>query len=235
MPLDPTATHPDHWVITHLPARRCLSFRPGGNGLVQAFLLFPASSSLGYEKLPQPSQITAIRQHLLAGSSAASPVVQRAARGLDNLQDLYLEYSGQIKARHLSTGRISMIGDAAYCGTPLSGAGTTLSLVGAYVLSGSLARNLHSEPTTFPHAAYAAYERFMAPFAAAAQSLPPGVPRLALPDTEWGAWVLHQFVRAAYAVSRARRVRWVSERLFRDRAGEVGLPDYTEYEVGRAG
>ena len=33
-----------------------------------------------------------------------------------------------------------MIGDAGYCATPLSGQGTSLALVGAYVLAGELGR-----------------------------------------------------------------------------------------------
>lgn len=38
-----------------------------------------------------------------------------------------------------STGRVALVGDAAYCASVASGQGTSLALVGAYVLAGELA------------------------------------------------------------------------------------------------
>jgi 2-polyprenyl-6-methoxyphenol hydroxylase-like FAD-dependent oxidoreductase len=37
-----------------------------------------------------------------------------------------------------STRRVTLVGDAGYCASPLSGMGTSLALVGAYVLAGEL-------------------------------------------------------------------------------------------------
>lgn len=57
-----------------------------------------------------------------------------------------------------STGRVVLVGDAGYCPSPLTGMGTSLALVGAYVLAGELAR--HDGDHT---RAFAAYERRMRP------------------------------------------------------------------------
>ncbi|WP_246148647.1 FAD-dependent monooxygenase [Nonomuraea turkmeniaca] len=38
-----------------------------------------------------------------------------------------------------SKGRVMLVGDAAYCASPASGQGTSLAIVGAYVLAGELA------------------------------------------------------------------------------------------------
>jgi 2-polyprenyl-6-methoxyphenol hydroxylase-like FAD-dependent oxidoreductase len=38
-----------------------------------------------------------------------------------------------------SRGRVALAGDAAHCASPLSGQGTSLALIGAYVLAGELA------------------------------------------------------------------------------------------------
>ena len=38
-----------------------------------------------------------------------------------------------------SKGRIALVGDAGYCPSPLSGQGTSLALVGSYMLAGELA------------------------------------------------------------------------------------------------
>ncbi len=51
-----------------------------------------------------------------------------------------------------------LTGDAAWCATPLSGIGTTLAIVGGYVLAGELAR------TPDLASAVASYERIMRPF-----------------------------------------------------------------------
>jgi 2-polyprenyl-6-methoxyphenol hydroxylase-like FAD-dependent oxidoreductase len=45
----------------------------------------------------------------------------------------------QIVSDRWSNGRVALLGDAGYCASPLSGQGTSLALVGAYVLAGALA------------------------------------------------------------------------------------------------
>jgi 2-polyprenyl-6-methoxyphenol hydroxylase-like FAD-dependent oxidoreductase len=185
--------------------------------------------SAGYEKLSQADQIAAIRKHLLSPAVPNSPIIQRALNGLSATSEVYMEYSGQIKAKHLSTpgGRIGMIGDAAYCGTAVTGAGTTLSLVGAYVLAGELARHADA-----PKEGFQAYEAWMSPFAAAQQSLPPGVPQIFLPQTEFGISVLHRLLATVLWLSKIRAVQWVAGRLFLGEVDGVALPDYREFEVG---
>lgn len=65
-----------------------------------------------------------------------------------------------------SRGRIALLGDAGYCASPLSGQGTGLALVGAYVLADALARagGDHREGFT-------AYEKRMRPFVELNQAL----------------------------------------------------------------
>lgn len=53
--------------------------------------------------------------------------------------DLYLDTLSQVHLDHWSTGRVVLVGDAAYCASTASGQGTSLALVGAYVLAGELA------------------------------------------------------------------------------------------------
>jgi 2-polyprenyl-6-methoxyphenol hydroxylase-like FAD-dependent oxidoreductase len=64
-----------------------------------------------------------------------------------------------------SGGRVSLIGGAAFAPSFRSGQGTSLALVGAYVLAGELAA--HDEPAD----AFAAYERIVRPFVEANQAL----------------------------------------------------------------
>ena len=52
--------------------------------------------------------------------------------------DFYFDEMSQIKMDRWSKGRVALVGDAAYCCSPLSGQGTSVAVLGAYVLAGEL-------------------------------------------------------------------------------------------------
>ncbi|MEV8506047.1 FAD-dependent monooxygenase [Actinoplanes sp. NPDC051475] len=58
---------------------------------------------------------------------------------LDGVPDLYFDSLSQVELPRWSAGRVVLLGDAAHCPAPSSGQGTSLALVGAYVLAGELA------------------------------------------------------------------------------------------------
>ncbi|WP_026923780.1 FAD-dependent monooxygenase [Glycomyces arizonensis] len=80
-------------------------------------------------------------------------------------EDFYFDAMAQIKMDSWSSGRVSLVGDAAHCAAPLSGQGTSLAMVGAYVLAAELGRTDDHE------VAFARYERRMRPFVEANQAL----------------------------------------------------------------
>jgi 2-polyprenyl-6-methoxyphenol hydroxylase-like FAD-dependent oxidoreductase len=83
-------------------------------------------------------------------------------RLLDSLQDATGVYFGEIAQVRMSCwsrGRIALVGDAGYCPSPRSGQGTSLALVGAYVLAAELAKCEGDHA-----AAFARYEERMRPF-----------------------------------------------------------------------
>ncbi|MEO7049471.1 MAG: ADP-ribosylation factor-like protein, partial [Ferruginibacter sp.] len=52
--------------------------------------------------------------------------------------DFYFDPISQIKIDQWSKGRVSLVGDACYCPSLLSGKGSTLAMVGAYIFAGEL-------------------------------------------------------------------------------------------------
>jgi 2-polyprenyl-6-methoxyphenol hydroxylase-like FAD-dependent oxidoreductase len=52
--------------------------------------------------------------------------------------DFYFDEMSQIVMDHWSLGRVALVGDAGYCCSPLSGQGTSVALLGAYILAGEL-------------------------------------------------------------------------------------------------
>ena len=79
--------------------------------------------------------------------------------------DLYFDTVSQIHMPRWSRGRVALVGDAAFAPSLLTGQGTSLALVGAYVLAGELAA--HDDPC----AAFAAYERIVRPYVEVNQAL----------------------------------------------------------------
>ncbi|WP_149184890.1 FAD-dependent monooxygenase [Streptomyces sp. TRM49041] len=81
-------------------------------------------------------------------------------------EDFFCDAMAQVRMDRWSRGRVVLLGDAGYCPSPVSGQGTSLALVGAYVLAGELAR------AGGDHAAgFAAYEERMRPFVELNQAL----------------------------------------------------------------
>jgi 2-polyprenyl-6-methoxyphenol hydroxylase-like FAD-dependent oxidoreductase len=52
--------------------------------------------------------------------------------------DFYFDEMSQIKMDRWSRGRVALVGDAGYCCSPLSGQGTSVALLGAYIVAGEL-------------------------------------------------------------------------------------------------
>jgi 2-polyprenyl-6-methoxyphenol hydroxylase-like FAD-dependent oxidoreductase len=53
---------------------------------------------------------------------------------MDGAPDFYFDAMSQVELPRWSSGRVALLGDAAHCPAPASGQGTSLALVGAYVL-----------------------------------------------------------------------------------------------------
>ena len=57
---------------------------------------------------------------------------------IDSTKDFYFDSISQVKMENWYNGRITLAGDACYCPSLLSGKGSTLAMVGAYILAGEL-------------------------------------------------------------------------------------------------
>lgn len=91
--------------------------------------------------------------------------VPRLLAAMERADDLFFDTVSQIHMPRWSKGRVALVGDAAFAPSFRSGQGTSLALVGAYVLAGELAA--HKDACD----AFAAYEQIVRPFAEANQAL----------------------------------------------------------------
>ncbi|MFE7120514.1 FAD-dependent monooxygenase [Streptomyces sp. NPDC057654] len=100
---------------------------------------------------------------------------RRILKSLDEADDFYFDTMAQVRMDHWSKGRVTLVGDAGYCPSPITGQGTSLALVGAYVLADSLAAAAataaHGDGDGGHRAAYARTETRMRPFIRLNQAL----------------------------------------------------------------
>jgi 2-polyprenyl-6-methoxyphenol hydroxylase-like FAD-dependent oxidoreductase len=85
--------------------------------------------------------------------------VPRLLEAMWSAPDFYLGIVAQVKMPRWSKGRVALVGDAAYCPSPLTGQGTSLAIIGAYVLAQELARTPDDHSGAFER-----YEARMRPF-----------------------------------------------------------------------
>lgn len=80
--------------------------------------------------------------------------------------DFYFGALAQTVMDSWSKGRVALVGDAGYCPSPFSGQGTSLALVGAYILAEELGRSPNDHARAF-----AAYETRLRPYVLKNQAL----------------------------------------------------------------
>lgn len=97
--------------------------------------------------------------------------------------DFYFDAACQIRIPRWSNGRITLLGDAAGCPSPLSGMGTSLAVVGAYILAGEL-KEANGDYTV----AFDRYEEKMRGFTEACQKLAEGAAWF-VPATRFKLWM----------------------------------------------
>lgn len=155
--------------------------------------------------------------------SGAGWETQRILDAFEQTDDLYCEDLVQVKAPRYSKGRVVMIGDAAFCATPESGQGTTLSLCSAYILAHELAKAGSDYRKGFE-----AYEQEMRPVAVKAQKLPPGSPGIVHPESEWAVWALKVVASLGEIIIALPwpecLVNWVTSQDFG--TNKIRVPDY---------
>jgi 2-polyprenyl-6-methoxyphenol hydroxylase-like FAD-dependent oxidoreductase len=159
------------------PGRTAGVYSARDNTEAKALFWF-ASDSLDYDHRDVERQRRIVEEQF-AGVGWETPALLEAMR---EAPDFYFDSASQIKLDTYARGRVALVGDAAYCASPLSGMGTSLAIVGAYVLAGELAA-AHGDHAT----AFGAYRDEMCGFVDACQKLAEGNGKWFVPATR--AWL----------------------------------------------
>ena len=198
------------------PGGRCALLRPDGKGTTttRAFLTLTSSPN-GLEKLDVKGQKAEMHK-LFADAGWETP---RVLSAMEKSTDFYLQEVAQVKMNTWSKDRVALLGDAGYCPSPVSGMGTSVALVGAYILAGEIVRDEDYKD------AFTSYETLLRPYITKAQSLPPGAPQFATPQTERGIWILNTVLRVASFGVRIGAARFF-KKFLSPPAESIKLPTY---------
>jgi 2-polyprenyl-6-methoxyphenol hydroxylase-like FAD-dependent oxidoreductase len=151
--------------------------------------------------------------------------VPRLLELMPTASDWYFDTAAQIEMPRWSQGRVALVGDAAYCASPMSGQGTSIALIGAYVLTGELAA-----ASGAPSRAFAEFESVMRPFVEANQALGLRSAKLmrAGERESVGGWLLQHLMR----IMPGRVTEWIikrsTERITRA-ANAIRFKDYSPF------
>jgi 2-polyprenyl-6-methoxyphenol hydroxylase-like FAD-dependent oxidoreductase len=136
--------------------------------------------------------------------------------------DFYAHEVGQIRLDTWSKGRVTLLGDAGYCPTPFTGFGTSMALVGAYVLAGELATHTGTDGKVDVLAALEGYEKTLRPLVDEVQKIHPWRTSIAYSETWWGIKIFQTLVWLFTSL----RLDKLMQMLMSDDRGTWKLPNY---------
>ncbi|MBF9131854.1 FAD-dependent monooxygenase [Plantactinospora sp. S1510] len=170
----------NRWVTMYnQPGRMAGIYRSGNHAQAKAYFIF-RSTPLRYDYRDVEQQ-----KHLLGqvfGGDTSWRIKELLAGALAD-PDFYFDALSQVHMPSWSTGRVALVGDAAWCASPASGTGAELALVGAYRLAGELASAGGDH-----RVAFARYQEGHRELVNKKQQIGPNV-RLMVPKTHGGRWI----------------------------------------------
>lgn len=174
-------------MLTYLaPGRLVGTYPVRQTGQARAAFLFrcPVEFSVDHRDLEQQKRLL---RHVFADGAWEVP---RLLAGLDQAEDFYFDSISQVVMESWSRGRVSLVGDAGYSPGPAVGGGTSVAMIGAYLLAEAL------KATGGDHErAFAQYERAMAELVARSRTIAHTTMKTLIPATPRQVWLTIQSMR----------------------------------------
>jgi 2-polyprenyl-6-methoxyphenol hydroxylase-like FAD-dependent oxidoreductase len=126
----------DRWMtLYNLPGKVAGVYRSGNHTGAKAYFMFrrPDPQTYDYRDIERQKRLLSE-----AYEGVSSWRVPELLAGALADPDFYFDALSQVRMPSWSSGRVALVGDAAHCASPVSGAGAMLGLIGAYRLAGEL-------------------------------------------------------------------------------------------------
>jgi len=163
----------------NVPYKQAAVFSKDGNKIT-AFFIFASPEKLSY----QHHDIAKQKQILKSEFENIGWKCRELLSQIDSTKDFYFDSVSQIKMGNWYKGRVALVGDAGYCPSLLSGKGSTLAMVGAYILAGELKQANGNYKTAFNQ-----YEILFKPFMRKKQKSAQTFAKSFIPKSNFGIWL----------------------------------------------
>ncbi|WP_336082272.1 FAD-dependent monooxygenase [Nocardia sp. SSK8] len=201
------------WFHMRMLPGTMVGIRPDGDPATsKAILTVRAEVDPALRRDPEAQQ--ALLRARLADAGWRAPEILAA---MDSATDFYFDEVARVDVPELSIGRVTLIGDAGYCGSPLTGMGTAMALVGAYVLAAEIA----ATPDDLA-GAQRRYQDVITPFLDKAKQIPGGSMKTMLPNTR----VMAALAKVNVRIMMSRPMRPLTKKIFFGHTEEFTLPTY---------
>ena len=182
------------------PGRTAAVYPVRGTDQLRVVLLFRSPTELDYDRHNRSDQVRLIRE-MYSGVGWELP---RLLDGLENADDLYLDSISQVRMPNWTRGRVTLVGDAGYSPGPAVGGGTSLAVLGAYVLAAELTA---AGPDLA--AGLAAYAQAIRPAVEASTTIGPAILKTVVPNSTAQIWTIAQAMRILPHLPSPLR-RWIT-------------------------
>lgn len=215
----PNAFNLDGWeLLYHMPGRRGAAGKSAGlypvrgNAEARAMFYF-AAPQVRYDRNDTAQQKRLVEEAF----SGEGWLIPQLLRAMLTTPEFYFDRVAQVRMDQWSRDRVVLLGDAGYCPSPMSGMGTSLALVGAYMLAGELATSGGDYQRAF-----ARYQSGLREAVSQAQKFASGAHRFLLPSSRTQVWMTNQVMRM---MSHGPFARFMSSGVEKA-ANAVALKDY---------
>ncbi|HEX6360966.1 FAD-dependent monooxygenase [Actinophytocola sp.] len=188
--VDPALGTENRGVMYNSPGRLAGVYRYRGKADA-VFMFRSPELSYDHHDLHQQKKLLS---DVYSGEGWQVPALLDAVAAAD---DLYFDAVNQVHMSTWSRGRVTLVGDAGYCASPLSGMGTTLAMVGAAALAEALESG---------EDALARYEQAHRPLVTKAQASVSRGAGMLVPATSGAIWRRDQFTKLLPMLLAGRRL-----------------------------
>lgn len=167
-----------HGGLVHIQPKRLIAAYSARGNTEAKVLMYASSPPLSYDRADLDEQRAIV-------ASMFTNVGWEAPRLLDLMAtapDFYLDAASIVTMDAWTRGRLALVGDAGYGASSLSGMGSGLALVGAYILAGELALARGDHLVAFER-----YESTLRPYVAGCHKLARRAAAYMLPNSQFAA------------------------------------------------
>lgn len=163
----------------NVPYKQVAVYSKTGNKTT-TFFIFTSPEKLSYQHHDIAKQKQILKSEFENSGWKCSQLLSQ----IDSATGFYFDSVSQIKMEHWHKGRVTLVGDAGYCPSLLSGKGSTLAMVGAYILAGEL-----KQANGYYKTAFEQYEIMFKPFMEKKQKAARSFAKSFIPKSNFGIWL----------------------------------------------